>query len=141
MVRGNYWAHGIPGFGANSFSALTGDYRIDGLSDGTAGQEELSVYLTAETLYFSGDWQQRDTGDIRTFQQTSAEGFFTAAVLDDGRGNNWTAVFRFPRALAEAGFSIETYNLIIRAWTQRFLYFISLTKNPQEFSLPAVVEF
>lgn len=155
LIRGNYWTPGIPGFGANSFSALTGEYRFEDLSSQTdeTGESnegrDFSVYLTMEPLYFSEEWKQRPrTGDITVFQRTGEEGFITATVLEDSReasdfpkGVSWTAVFLFPRGLEEAGFSEDVYTQMLRIWMGRFSYFLSLSNTTREISLPAVVDF
>ena len=155
LLRGNLWASGIPGFGVNRFSALTGEYRFADPSNQTSGEKdsggerEFSVYLTMEPLYFSGGWQKRpDTGEIQVFQYTGEEGFLAATVLEASRdapgfprGVPWTAVFRFPTGLEEAGFSENVFTQMLSAWIGRFSYYLFLANTPGEVSLPAVVDF
>jgi hypothetical protein len=148
LVRGNYWTHGISGFGHNRFSALTGEYRLDGVSGEAAankngGANTFFVYLTREPLYFSEEWQtgRRGMTDIEIFQREGEEGFLAAVPLDDGRGASWVAVFRFPFGLEAAGLNDNDFNHILRIWIRRFSYFLSLAKTPGELSLPAAVEF
>ena len=134
LIRGNYWVNGIPGFGTNSFSALSGVYRI--------GESEFSVYLTKEALYFSGVWQRRPGfGDVSVFQRQGKEGFLVATPLDDNRGNTWFAVFLFTAGLERAGFSDDAFNRMLRLWTSRASYFLSLFGTSTDPSLPAVLEF
>jgi len=150
LIRGNYWVSGISGFGNNSFAALSGVYRFDDTStQTTAGEREFAVYLTMEPLYFSGEWQKRPgTGTIPAVQRAEGEEFLVAAAPDEGgvapassAGASWTAVFRFPRGLEDAGFSDTGFNQMLRVWIGRFSYFLSLSNTTGEISLPAVVEF
>ena len=152
LVRGNYWAHGVPGFGTNGFLALTGEYRLLDFTSPGAGQEtgteenaaekEFSVYLTREALYFSDEWQNRAvTGQGQVLQYDSEEGFHVAAILEDGRGTSWIAVFRFKNGLEAAGFSGDSFDRMLRLWAGRFLNFLSTSKSSNDLSLPAVVEF
>ena len=135
LIRGNHWVTGIPGFGINGFSALAGEYRFQNTGD-------FSVYLTREPLYFSAEWQTRPgTGDISVVQRQSEEGYFAATVLDDGRETAWIAVFLFPRGLEGAGIGGSVFNRMLRVWTSRLSYFISLAKTARDVSLPAAVEF
>ena len=140
LLRGNQWINGIPGFEDNSFRALTGEYRIN--SSALEEEKHLWVYLSSEPLYFSGEWQARQgMGNIQVFQRSTGEELMAAAILDDGKGVFWTAVFHFP--LGTEGFAVseDTISKFLRAWSSRFLYFLSLARNPGEISIPAVVEF
>ena len=140
LVKGNDWISGIPGFEDNSFSALTGEYRLQPFTEGN--ERRFSAFLTPEPLYFSGEWQSGSgPGGIRLLQQTTEEGFLAAMVLDDGMGALWTAVFLFPLGLEETELSADAFNQMLRAWSNRFLYFLSLSRSDREMSLPAVVEF
>ena len=144
LIRGNYWINGIPGFEVNRFSALTGDYYIRNAGAGVSGESgEFSVYLTGEILHFFGEWQSRPgTGEgLSVFQRTWEGGFLAAAMLDDGRGASWFAVFLFPAGLEGAGISGDGFNRMIRIWTSRVSYFLSLSKAQRDVSLPAVLEF
>lgn len=140
LLEGNEWTYGIPGFEDNSFSSITGEYKL--LNAGKVEETYFFVNLSPEPLYFSGEWQtRRGTGNIQVYDKTAEEGFLAAAIIDDGNGTFWTAVFRFPRGLEEAGLSDDVFNQILRVWLNRCLYFITLAKTPRDISLPAVVEF
>ena len=151
MIRGNYWVRGVPGFSVNNFSALTGEYRLPAADAGSVspraageagsgGEGDFSVYLTIEPLYFSEEW--RPWGGIeRALQYSSEDGFFAAVTADDSRGSFWVAVFRFPLGFEKAGLSTDTLNHLLLAWTNRFSYFLSLSKTIEHASLPAVVDF
>ena len=144
LIRGNYWVNGIPGFGVNGFSALSGDYRYRaGEVPDEGGREEVfSVYLTREPLFFPSEWQSRQgTGGIQVFQRRGEEGFLAAALLDDGMGSTWFAVFWFKQGLQASGFGEEDFNRMLRIWAGRVIYFVSLSKSPRDISLPAAVEF
>ena len=143
LLRGNEWIHGIPCFEDNSFPALTGEYCFQGPEAAGTGREmRFLVYLCPESLYFSEKWQpRRGTGNIETFQQNAEDCFFIAAILNDGMDVSWTAVFRFPRELEEPVLTEDTFNQMLRAWSNRFYYFLYLSRNRGELSIPAVVEF
>ena len=139
LSKGNNWATGISGFGVNSFSVLSGEYR---LADRKGPDGDFSVRVTAAPLYFSGIWQSRPvTGNVLVYQCTGEVGFLAAVIMEDDYGTSWTAVFCFPFGLEEAGLSEDSFSQMLRAWTGRFLYFLSLSKSPSELSLPAVLDF
>jgi len=112
LIRGNKWISGIPGFGDNSFSSLSGDYRLqdssDGISSGSAGgsavgsaggnineisgnisggsieSREFSVYVTREQLYFSGEWRTGSAmGNAPVFNRNTPGRNFMATTLED----------------------------------------------------------
>ena len=146
LIRGNEWIHGIPCFEDNSFPALTGEYNFlapeKGAAAETGEEKRFLVYVCPESLYFSKEWQPRaGTGSIVTYQQNAEECFFIAAILDDGMGSSWTAVFRFPPELEESVLTGDTFNQMLRVWSNRFFYFLYLARNRGELSIPAVVEF
>jgi hypothetical protein len=151
LIKGNTWGSGIPGFGSNVFSALSGEYRLDSKSAPDAGdspaKEVFSVRVSTDPLVFSRDfWQHRPLprgsalGDA--MQREEEDGSFLVGFPFNG-GNNmgtWTVLFQFPResafALTDAGI-----NRLIAAWIGRFRYFLSLIKTSSDISLPAVVNF
>ena len=140
LIRGNEWISGIPGLKDNSFSALTGIYRIR--AAGTGESKAFSVYLSSEPIFFNNEWQLRSgTGSVQVHQLSTSEGFIAAATLDDGKGTVWTAVFVFPLGLESSALSNEDFNQMLRVWSNRLLYFLSLAKTTGEISIPAVVEF
>jgi len=148
LVRGNQWVNGIPGFGANGFFALKGEYQLLPRAENEAGNNgagDFFVYLTKESLYFSADWQIRQQNRAlqqnRTLQRSGEDGFLAAVTIDDGRGSSWIAVFLFPLGIEETGLGADAFDQLIRAWTGRFLYFYSLSRTIGELSLPAIVEF
>ena len=146
LIRGNYWTRGVLGFDENGFSVLIGDYRISNgvLPPGETAKADagsFSVSLTMEPIYFSDGWQPLSARNLRVFQRSGEDGFFAAIVLDDGLGTIWTAVFHFPLGLEGAGLALEDLSLLLRAWADSFLYFLSLSKTPTDLSLPAALEF
>ena len=143
LMKGNEWIHGIPCFKDNSFAALTGEYcfRVHEAA-GTGEEQRFLVYLCPDSLYFSEEWQpRRGTGNIETFLYNTEECFYIAAMLDDGTGVSWTAVFRFPSDMEESILTGDTFNQMLRVWSNKFFYFLYLAKSPGELSIPAVVEF
>ena len=144
LSRGNQWVSGIPGFGANNFSALSGEYRLSpraGSDTGTAGAGDFMIYLTMEKLFFSGDWVQLDNRVLRRHSDSSEGASLTAVLIDDHRGASWIAVFEFPRGDEETVLGVNAFNQLLQAWAGKFLYFLSLSKTIGDISLPAVVEF
>jgi len=155
LLRGNYWITGIPGFGVNGFSALTGEYRFlpagginsktsrGNISSGESGREgDFLAYVTRDALFFSGEWQSMPgTGNGKVYQRSGDEGFLSAVILDDGRENSWVAILRFPQGLEGAGITTDVFNTMFRTWTSRLLYFLSLSKTPGDVSLPAALDF
>ena len=140
LASGNHWTAGISGFADNGFPALTGEYKLRGPS--VRDEERVfSVHLTRESLYFPEEWQPLTAGSIPVFRRAGEEGFLTAALMDDGNGTTWTAIFRFPQGLEYSGLDDVAFDQLLRAWTAKFLYFVSLTKTIEGLSLPAVVEF
>jgi len=138
LIRGNYWMNGIPGFDDNSFPAFTGEYMLR-----AQGKEErFLIYLSPGTLHFAAEWQpRRETESIRVLQRQWEGGFLAATILSDGNGVFWTAVFYFPSGLEASSPINNAFNQMLRPWTYRFLYFLSLARNPGDISLPAVLEF
>ena len=148
LIRGNYWVSGITGFGANGFSALTGEYRLQTTPAARAGEEQsgnagdFTVYATRDFLFFSGEWQAMEgTGNINVLQRPWEEGFLAALAVEDRRGTYWNAIFRFEQGLEGAGISRDDLNRLLRAWENRFPFFLSISRSPGEVSLPAAVEF
>ena len=139
LVRGNNWIYGIPGFKDNGFHALTGEYRFQTAG---AGEERILVYLCSEHLYFSEEWQpRRGMGNIQASQRSAGEGFLICVMLDDGKGVLWNAIFQLPFKLEEKASGNDALNQFLTAWSNRFLYFLSMTKTQGDISIPAVVEF
>jgi hypothetical protein len=140
LVRGNGWVTGISGLGDNVFPALAGQYRLE-TAEGDRSPAEtsaFSIWLTTEPLVFAeGTWQPRN-GLPGALERESGEGRFISLPLSTERGA-WTAVFLF-----HAGAVIPDaagINRLVNAWTDRFLYYVSLIKIPTDVSMPAVVSF
>ena len=147
LLKGNSWINGISVFGENSFSSLYGEYRLEGAAaphevPESPDKRDFKIQVTRESLYFSEEWQSwPGTESIRVYHRSDEEGFHGAAIMEGSQGAAWTAVFQFPRGLEEAGLSTDAFNQLVRAWTGRFLYFLSLSKAPSDLSLPAALEF
>ena len=143
LCKGNNWIAGVSGFGENCFSALSGGYRLEGPDRiGDSPDVDFQVDVTREPLYFSGEWQPRPAaGNVSVYQCAGEDGFCVAVIMEDSDGIHWAAVFRFPNGLEEAGLSEAVFSQMLRAWTGRFLYFLSLSKDNSDLSLPAVLDF
>jgi hypothetical protein len=146
LARGNKWVRGIPGIADNAFPALLGEYRLEGLDP--QGPEERGpaaffVYISRESVFFSGDWQrQPGAGNNAVFQRFRGNDLLAAMVLEAGPlQGSWTVVFEFPGGMAAMGLEDAAFNRLIGVWTSRFLYFVSLIKMPGDVSLPAAVVF
>lgn len=140
LLRGNNWVFGIPGFEDNSFSAITGEYRLQ--APGTGAECLFSIHLTAEFLHFSTEWlPRRGIDNMRVLEQSTGDNLIISIIMDDGRGLLWTAIFNFPSNIAGRTLSDAALNQFLRAWSNRFLYFLSLARTRGDISIPAVVEF
>lgn len=143
LSRGNQWVNGIPGFGVNVFAALAGEYRLSPRAaggTGSGGAGDFSLYLTTESLFFTGEWQPWPQND-RILWRDDEGAFLAAMAIEDSRGGpSWIAVFEFSHGLEEAGLDANAFNQVIRIWTSKFIYFLSLSKIIEDVSLPAVVE-
>jgi hypothetical protein len=133
LVRGNVWSRGLPGIEFNDFPVLHGEYILKTGETETA----FSVWICGEPLTFSGDgWQNREgIQDYTAFQRREGERLFIAVLLENSQGA-YTAMFRFTGD--ETG---ALLNGLIRAWSSRFLFFLSSIRNVSDISLPAVVNF
>jgi hypothetical protein len=166
MVRGNTWQTGIPGFGSNRFSALSGEYRLDyplgtvfsspekvaetenaAARNEDSGNAVFSVWISAEPLVFSQSlWQARPlllgSGITQAVQQVNEDAFLVGFFFSGGNEiGSWTVLFQFPRGIAAAGLNEADANRLITAWISRFRYFLSLIKTSSDVSLPAIVKF
>jgi hypothetical protein len=163
LIRGNEWLTGLPGFPANAFAALYGEYRIEfpgdalpagsgfeGTDTGEPRMAALSfieappdfyVWLSKENLYLPQDlWETRaDIAGYTVRQRNEGDSLLAALAIDGGTDrDSWTLLFQLPRP---AGLSPAETDLLIRTWTSRFRYFLSLAATPADVSLPAVVNF
>ena len=142
MVRGNNWVSGVPGPETNVFSALTGDYRLEGVVSGqNSAEEAFSVYVTGALLYYSDEWRSTTAGNIPLSERAGEDGLIVTGVLEDSSSTFWTVIFHFPRGLEGCGLDPGSFNQMFSAWTSRLLYYISQANTTGEISLPAVVEF
>jgi hypothetical protein len=135
LFRGNAWGSGVPGFGENVFSAISGEYRLEGAAfgDGTA---VLPLWVSREPLFFSAEWTPvPEISGYEARRRAWEEGFLLALSIDSGAARGrWIAVFKFSSGESQAG-------RFAAAWADRFLYFLYLAKSAGEVSLPAVVTF
>ncbi|GHV94421.1 hypothetical protein AGMMS50293_07410 [Spirochaetia bacterium] len=149
MIRGNEWQTGIPGFGNNVFQSLFGEYEVEsGIrpQSGQAGhtvQGVFSVRVCAEEplVFAEGLWQPRPGLGPAVQRQDGDSLLVSIPYSNQNIAGSWIILFQFPRALTEAGFNDAAANRLIRSWTDRFGYFLSLIKNFADISLPAVVNF
>jgi hypothetical protein len=151
LLQGNAWVRGIPGFGPH-VPALFGEYRLEFPGDDAAenvpaeesGERRCLVWLTGETLSFAGeDWQSRPPlagAAVRERRDGDAR-FFVLSFNGGENLGSWSAVFQFPRGIEAAGLNDAGAGALIGRWLNRFLYFLSLIKNPADVSLPAALPF
>ncbi|MDR2303241.1 MAG: hypothetical protein LBE10_01450 [Treponema sp.] len=135
LVRGNIWSRGLPGIESNDFPVLHGEYSLK--TGEKRADMAFSVWICGEPLAFSRNgWQTRQgIQGYTAFQHREEETFFIAVPLQNNQGA-YTAMFRFTGDETEA-----LLNRLIRAWSSRFLYFLSSIKNASDISLPAVINF
>jgi hypothetical protein len=133
LEKGNVWTTGIPGFGENALSALSGTYSI-AAPDGTA--DTFTVWLCRETLCYDG-WENRGgiwSEDFRVLEKYGGDGLLVAAPF----GETWTGIFSFPGA---SDLSRNDIDRIIGIYRSRFLYFLTLIHSGSDISLPARADF
>lgn len=151
LARGNGWAAGIPGFGANALPCVYGEYSVG------AGGWTGRAWLTDEPLLFGPAWKPRRLGAFVVLERAarggpagadgeaalSADGAFRLAAADrpfpaGGRGaspERWSLVVAVPEDVdpAEA-------DRFARALLERTGYFLSGAASGAEVSLPAVID-
>jgi hypothetical protein len=133
LEKGNIWATGIPGFGENALTALSGTYSITA-PDGTA--DTFTVWLCRETLYYDG-WDIRAgiwSEDFRVLEKRDRNGLLIAAPFNE----TWTGIFNFPGG---SDLSQNDIDRIIGIYRSRFLYFLPLARSSSDISLPAQADF
>jgi hypothetical protein len=151
LVKGNEWQTGIPGFGSNTFPALFGEYLTQAADAVSAAPREYQsrqfmVRVSGQALLFNPAlWQPRPNLNSAV-QRQDGDSFLIAFPFSiPGGAGSLTIIFQFPRGLGDSGdeslFGEAEADRLIRAWTGRFGYFLSLVKNFADISLPAVVGF
>jgi hypothetical protein len=155
LYQGNSWLGGIPGFG-DQVPALFGEYRFEFPGDdapgehalpgdgGETGERRCFVWLTGGTLPFAeGTWRPRPPlAGTAVWERRDGDARFWGLSFSGGENLGlWSAVFQFPRGIEAAGLDEAGVTALIGRWQNRFLYFLSLIKNPADVSLPAVLAF
>lgn len=155
LQGGNSWRGGIPGFG-DTVPALFGEYRFEFPGEaaagepatpgdgGETGERRCFVWLAGGTLPFAeGVWQPRPpiAGTALRERRDGEARFFGFSFNGGENLGRWSAVFQFPRGIEAAGLDEAGAAALIGRWLNRFLYFLSLIKNPADVSLPAVFVF
>jgi hypothetical protein len=152
LIKGNEWQTGIPGFGINTFPALFGEYLTEpaAVTAVTAGGDyrplRFMIRVSGQALFFDpGLWQPRPGVNSAMQQQNNDSLLIAIPYTGQNDTGTWTILFQFPRGPGEDAnsplFSEAEADRLIRAWTGRFGYFLSLVKNFADISLPAVVVF
>jgi hypothetical protein len=146
LTRGNSWVAGLPGFSANAFAALYGEYRLEFPGEavsGGIGPGDFYVWLSKEPVYLPTDIWEARTGitGYTGWQRAEGDSFLVASEVEGGTNRDtWTVLFQFPQTIG-AVLSSGEMNLLIRTWLSRFRYFLSLANISTDISMPAVVNF
>lgn len=128
LEKGNVRTTGVPGFGENALSALSGTYSI------TGGDMLFTVWLCREPLYYSG-WDARDRfEDFPAQERYDGSDLLVAAPFNE----TWTGIFSFP---GDSDLSQNDIDRIIGIYRSRFLYFLTMTNSVSDISLPAYADF
>jgi hypothetical protein len=125
LETGNYITSGIPGFGENALSALTGEYRIPGKT------ELVKVWLTAEFVFLDRwAWRTSITG-YTVMQKVEDIGRVVSSALTDS-----TLVILLPKGQE---LSLEEEDRLITTLIKG----LSATRlgNLQNVSLPAMINW
>jgi hypothetical protein len=128
LVRGTESVKGLPGFAANAFEAIYGEYRLE------ASGATVQVWATREALYFDpAAWTKR-VGGYAPQRRTDADGSVILAAEPSVPG--WTAIAVFP----PNGVAATEMDLFFRLFLDRFSHFLVGAKVPTDASFPATIE-
>jgi hypothetical protein len=150
LMEGNHLVHGLPCFGENAFQAIKGEYKIEMPEDSAIQSPDdsallITSWLTSEFMYLSPDlWEVRNSlRNLRAMEMQDDQGLYIVSRFPDTIANQekWTIVFSIPQKTLEAGINNTMINSIIQNWTSRLSYYVSISQNDVQISLPAVVEF
>jgi hypothetical protein len=132
LVEGSSPVKGLPGFGRNALSALTGAYALVP-ADGS-GQHKVAVWFTREILVKPGDWKKPHC-------RSPATGFtvLTAPAEPDGSSlwsisnDEFTLLARMPAGLPDPC-------AFMAVFAERFSFFYRYAGRPEDVSFPAILE-
>jgi hypothetical protein len=126
LEQGNYITLGIPGFGENALSALTGEYRIP---DKT---ELVKVWLTGEFMFYDRWARRTSISGYTVLQKMEDIGRIVSSTLND----NGTLVILLPQGNA---LSLEEEDRLITTLIKGLAGF--RWGNLQNMSLPAMINW
>lgn len=150
LMEGNYPVRGIPCFGENAIPAIKGEYKIEVPNDSAIQSAKdspllITAWLTSEFMYISPElWQVRSSlQNLRAMEMQNDEGLYVVSSFPGtvSEQEKWTILFHFPKTAIDAGITNAMINRIMQNWTSRLLYYISLSQNENQISLPAVITF
>jgi hypothetical protein len=144
LVRGTEPIKGLPGFGANAFDAIYGEYRFE------TGATTVLVWATREALYFDPlAWTPRKVGLYTAQSRKGDLGNEGPAVREDGKMteerlliatelsvSDWTVIAAFPLE----GFLAAEIDRFLGLFLDRFTYFLTGAKIPTDVSFPATIQ-
>jgi hypothetical protein len=142
--------HGIPCFGENSIRAIKGEYKLEMPDETIVAQNEdssllIGTWLTSEFIYISPElWDARPSmQNLRAMEIRNDQGLyvilgFPNTVTDQEK---WTILFHVPQEVIDAEINNNMINRMIQNWTSRLSYYISISQNEAQISLPAVIAF
>ncbi len=136
LERGGRPVSGLPGFGANAFRALYGEYSLYGRADSDGPQPELiRVWVSGEPLYFSaGLWAEERAGGLVLYASREG-GLWAADGASAGGLASWTVIFGFGGTLPETN-----RRDFIAKFIARFSYYLGSARTSTDVSLPAILE-
>ncbi len=150
LMKGNNLHYGIPCFGENAIPAILGEYKLEMPEDAIKQSDAdspllINSWLTSEFIYLSPErWKER----------TSLERFHAMEMIDDEDlyivlrfpdtitdQAKWSILFCIPKETIDAGITDVMINRMIQNWTLKLSYYISISRNESQISLPAVIAF
>lgn len=136
LERGGRPVSGLPGFGANAFRGLYGEYSLYGRTDsGNLPPEPVRVWVSAEPLHFSSRlWTEERLGSLVLYASREG-GLWAADGASSGSLAPWTAIFGFDNTLPE-----KARRDFITKFIERFSYYLGSARRSTDVSLPAILE-
>jgi hypothetical protein len=150
LMKGNNLVRGLPCFGENAIRAIMGEYKLEMPDDTIIVSDEdspliISSWLTSEFIYLSPElWKDRiSLRNLRAMEMRDDESLYIVSSFPIAQANQekWTILFSVPNKTIAAGINDATINRLIQNWTARLSYYISISQNESQISLPAVIAF
>jgi hypothetical protein len=145
-------SRGLPGFGPNALEGIFAEYKVI-VAAGSGGAATVFVWASREAVWFDpAVWKGGTVASRRSLGRQAPPGdaelppapAFTLVAFDrpfaaGGLGalpEQWSVLV----ALPEGGLDGQAYESFMAAFLDRFSYFLSLARSPDDASFPAIVE-